>query len=597
MDKIDANACYGALGMYTSLIYNVNVASSITSQGRALISSATMLFEGFLANNVKFSSINEALQFIDNIILERNDRRFIDEFILDSNVSLEDCFAKVILNCGWNWIPTFDEMEIIWNVLSNLDRYDLNRIYYKNNLYEFVSNKHIVELIKTMLHKLDSPVLNSVSIPEEIHEEIKYFSDLLFEYVYYKYMIIDRINRCDNMIKSVVMISDTDSTIISLDAWYRYVANLIDGEELKIANICKVPFEITPEWRQSLHFLPKRYDYDFVSEEIIENGFIDDVEESTAARNVRYSIINILAFVLDRLINDYMIEFCKNNNSIKDPNIEGSIAPERPCKIIMKNEFLFKRLLTTANKKNYASIVELQEGNIIPKDKQLDVKGIDVFTKSTKTEATRDALKKILLEDILKSEKIDQLRVIKDIIIFEKRIVESIQNGSKEFFKPATIKSIENYEDPMRNQGIKGAVAWNAIRQGTSIEGINLSERNGIDIIKVNIDRLSAENIKDSYPNIYQNIINLFDEDDNTPNAIEEIINDKGKKVKKDNRTFKGAITAISIPKDTPVPDWLKEFIDYNSIIEDNDKGFPYESIGIKKLDKSHVSYSNIISL
>ena len=265
--------------------------------------------------------------------------------------------------------------------------------------------------------------------------------------------------------------------------------------------------------------------------------------------------------------------------------------------MIRKLLIVFKRLLTTAAKKNYASIMELQEGNIVPDNKQLDTKGIEVFTKSTKTETTREALKKILLEDILKTNNINQLQVIKDIIIFEKQIVNSVQNGSKEFFKPAKIKSASSYEDPMRNQGIKGAVAWNAIRQGTTAEAIDINERNAIDIAKVKINRLTAENIKDIYPDIYKNIINLFDEDDNVPDAITYEIDKNGKKKKKDNRTFKGSIDAISIPKDTPIPDWLKEFIDYNTIVEDNIKGFPYESIGIQRLNKDHVTYTNIISL
>ena len=56
--------------------------------------------------------------------------------------------------------------------------------------------------------------------------------------------------------------------------------------------------------------------------------------------------------------------------------------------------------------------MELQEGNIVPDNKQLDTKGIEVFTKSTKTETTREALKKILLEDILKTNNINQLTVV-----------------------------------------------------------------------------------------------------------------------------------------------------------------------------------------
>ena len=591
LDKIDANAIYGALGMYTSLIYNVNVASSITSQGRALISSATMMFEMFLANNVKFGSINEVLQFIDNIISERYLRKFDDFEILDNNISVEDCFAKVILTCGWNWVPTFDEMEIIWNVLSNLDRIDLNRIYYKNNLYEFMSNSYMINLIKTILHKLDCPILNSVEIPEEVQSVIKHLSDLLMEYVYYRYQIIDRVGRCSTMIKSVVMISDTDSTIISLDAWYRFVAQLVDGEELKIANY------INPNEKQA-EKPEKRFDYDFINDQVLEVPYTEEDTNLTPNQSVRLTIINILGYVLDRLINDYMIQFCKNNHSVKDSNdTMFSHELNRPCKIIMKNEFLFKRVLMTTVKKSYASIMELQEGNFVPEDKQLDVKGIEVFVKSTKTKSTKDALKKILLEDILKAQKIDQLRVIKDIIIFEKQILNSVKGGSKEYFKPATIKSLSAYEDPMRIQGIKGAAVWNAIRNDE--EAINLEERNAVDIAKVKINKLVAENIKDTFPEVYNNIIRLFDEDEKNGIEVKEEVDKTGKvkKTKKDNRIYKGSIDAISIPKDTPIPEWLKEFIDYNSIIEDNIKGFPYESIGIQRLDKNHVAYTNMITL
>jgi hypothetical protein len=596
LDKIDANGIYGVLGMYTSLLYNVNVASSITSQGRSLISSATLVFESFLANNVKFGSLDQCLEFINNIVTERKDRKFKDWDILDGDVSLEDCFAKIILECGWVWIPNYDEMEIIWNVLSNLDREDLNRIYYKNNLYEFMSNSKPLNLVKQILHKLKTPLLNSLDIPEEIQEDIKYLSDILLEFVYYRYMYIDRIIRCDNMIKSVVMVSDTDSTIISLDAWYRFIAQQINGEELLIANYCPNPLIFDKEYiENAVDFAPKKYDYDFINDEILDAGYYLE-PETTPNQNVRFSIINILAYVLDRVINDYMIQFCKNNNSIQGPSKLVQRAPEK-CKILMKNEFTFTRLMTTAAKKNYASLIAVQEGNMVPEKKQLDTKGIEVFTKSTKTESTKEALKKILLEDILKAPVIDQLQVIKDIAIFEHQIIDSVRSGSKEYFKPATIKSLSNYDDPMRIQGIKGATVWNALKIG-NLEAIDLNERNAVDIAKVKINRLTAETIKDTYPEVYNNIINLFDEDDNAPGAKTEEVDVKtGKVKKKDNRVFKGSIDAISIPKDTPVPEWLKEFIDYNAIVESNIKGFPYESIGIQRLEKDHVNYTNIVQL
>ena len=52
--------------------------------------------------------------------------------------------------------------------------------------------------------------------------------------------------------------------------------------------------------------------------------------------------------------------------------------------------------MMTMVKKNYASLMEIQEGNFVPENKQLDIKGIECLTKSSKSEKTREALKKIV---------------------------------------------------------------------------------------------------------------------------------------------------------------------------------------------------------
>ena len=66
--------------MYTCLIFNINVASSVTAQGRALISAVTLFFESFLANNVKFGSLDEVLVFIRNVCKEK---RTYDDNLID----------------------------------------------------------------------------------------------------------------------------------------------------------------------------------------------------------------------------------------------------------------------------------------------------------------------------------------------------------------------------------------------------------------------------------------------------------------------------------------------------------------------------------
>ena len=227
----------------------------------------------------------------------------------------------------------------------------------------------------------------------------------------------------------------------------------------------------------------------------------------------------------------------------------------------------------TEVKKNYASIQELQEGNVVPEDEQLDVKGMAAMAKSSTAMSTRKQLKRILLEDILNTPVVDQFKVIKDIAVLEKKITDSVLNGSKEFYKPVTIKSQSNYADPMRIQGIKASYAWNAIKPD-DMPAINLEERNAIDIAKVSLTLKNVEEMLVEFPEVKEKAIKLMKDP-----------------------LFKGKIDAIAIPLDIKVPDWVLAIVDYKTIINNNISGFPFESIGIQRLHKNTVNYTNILQL
>ena len=239
----------------------------------------------------------------------------------------------------------------------------------------------------------------------------------------------------------------------------------------------------------------------------------------------------------------------------------------------MKTEFLFQRIMITDAKKHYASLQILQEGNMIPEDQQLDIKGIDIMLKSTVPLYTRNALKKILLEDIMKAPVIDQLRVLKDIQQFEKDLIGTVKNGGREYYKPVTVKSIDHYADPMRIQGIKASIAWNSMKT-EDYPTIDLNIRNAVDIAKVTINKGNADHIAADYPEVYNNILALLD-----------------------NEAFKNGIDAVAIPSDCKVPEWITEFVDYDTLLRDNINPFPLESVGITKLDRKNVAYTNIVQL
>lgn len=615
LDKIDVNGIYGLIGLYASILFDLNIAPAVTSTGRSLISSAILCFEGFLGNNVKFSSLNDILIFIDNVRLEYSSWQYNDYEILPTEgfVSLEEAFTKLILNCGYKYIPSYEDMDTVYRILQSCNQIELNRLFYKNNLYCFMDLPIARNLMISIITNMQTPYIEPAKPPKEIVSQLNELRDLLVEYVFYNHQWMDRMDRNKNMIKNVSIVSDTDSSFVSLDAWYQYnMAYLKDYDSpilhQKIDLFMKLEKEKKsdywkdkeiPEWYNAINkteviefldtdefgdlkdpsrlngieFLDNEKDYDFYNQEIIEKKRLIDALEIIPQDNLKFALINIMCYILSTIINLYMIDFTKQS---------GSYRSDELCRINMKNEFMMSRIMLTAVKKNYASLQILQEGNYLGKG-VLDCKGIPCLTKSSTSKDTQKALRKILLEDIITG-KVDQLKLIKDIAILEKTIYNDLKSGSKKYYKPAIIKSMDSYETPLRIQGVKAAIAWNYVRTG--LPGFDLTNRNSLDIVKIKIDKNSAIKIRDQYPEQYEKFCDILESKSNIQlegfNLYE---------------IFGGKLENIAIPKDTPIPDWLIPFIDYDAIINDNLSNFPVESCGIGSFGNKKVNYNNVVKL
>lgn len=547
------------------------MATSITAQGRAFIATAGMFFEQFLADNVKFSNLNEIIIFIEHIVNEKDKRKYNDCDIINHWITEEECFAKLILDCGFNYVPDEKDMDIVWKLVCSLDQIERNRVYYKNNLYEFLNNISMQKSIRYMMATLTQPFLSPDNIPEEIEASLYEFCNILDEFVMNHYQVMDRVVRWEAMPKSVCVISDTDSAIVSLDAWVNYATSVISDMDIPIMHIStKInPMVEMPDGKIAedmiIHTYDKKLDFDFYNDKIVELKRTINPMNIIPQDNVRYSLINIMTFIVSKLCNDYIENSTKNINSW---------SPDRKCKMYLKNEFLMKRILLTYVKKNYASILELQEGKQVPQtiENSLDVKGIEAFVKSTRSESTRTALKEILYRDILTADKIDQVQVLKDLAIFEKQIIESVYNGSKEYYKPATIKAMSAYDNPLRIQGVKAIMAWNDLKDEED-PAINLNDRNAINIAKVILNNSVLESLKEKNEALYHRA-----------------------KIMLQKEEWKGKCDAVAIPLDLKVPKWVMDIIDIDSIVSDNFKGFPLSSINIIK-PTNEITYINLLKL
>jgi len=426
-------------------------------------------------------------------------------------------------------------------------------------------------MILTMLSKLTLPFLDPNKPPKEIEDELHVFIDYIKEFVYYGYQIIDKLERVETMPRDVVLVVDTDSCIVSLEPWYRFILEKTKGIDMLVKHELLDVVDYRKEDEFGERELPTivdridyAYDYDFYNEEIIKKERLVNPIHVIPQDGLRHSIINIMSYAISKLILDYMHKYTIMHQSAAD---------NRKCLLIMKNEFLFKSILLTDGKKNYATIQEVQEGHIVPKKESLAISGL-TLDKVGIAKSTSKELKRIIYEDILDSQEgVNQIDVLRNLAILERKIFDSIQNGETKYHKPARIKPISVYAMPMRIQGVKASVAYNALRNKGE-EAIDLEKRNSILIIKVSIDKKA---------------IGFLENEDN----------DKFKKMTAllESKEYKGSITAIAIPYGADIPKWVIKFIDTTTIIHDNLSSFPIEPLGISTLNNSSIPYTNILQL
>lgn len=320
------------------MYYNVYVAESVTRQGRSYISCSIMLFESLLANNVKFNNLDEVITFIHNVVNEKPKRKYDDSLILDRNITVEETFFKICTTVDMTlWIPTDKQLSLIWDYLITLSQEDINRLYYKNNIYMFCDNKVLSDLLIKILCLLDEPFMNPNKPPKCINNELNILVDLIKEYVYYAHFYIDKLDRIEYMQRDIVAICDTDSTIISFDAWYRFLLEKTYKVPMKLKqrkyNIVDLVMKDKYELREMVDYVDEEpvYDYNFYTDEVMEIQRSINMCEIIPQDNLKYSIINIIAYICSELIIDYLNEYTK---------LTGSYQEGVKCRMVMKNNVI-----------------------------------------------------------------------------------------------------------------------------------------------------------------------------------------------------------------------------------------------------------------
>lgn len=513
-EKVNANSFYGAGGAPTSNFYNVYTATSVTATGQSLISTTEQAFESFLSNSVHFIDMDDCMHYLENI--RREEKKMDGRFL--PNVSVEKLMER-LKEMFHQFKPEYETILLMY--LMNQSQDLINRMYFKNNIYEF----SYLRKIRMKLHYIAKNVeefKDPNEVPKNVESDMDDLWDYYKEFVFYNYPAFNRIQRLKTEKRKVVVVVDTDSNMLNLNPWVMFMHKYIISTDNKLL--------------------------------------------SRDADQMRYISVNIMCFLLSKMVADVLWKYTKKAN----------IPKEERYRINMKNEYMFTRLILTNKKKRYISSIRLREGKEILPEKQ-DVKGHD-FMKSSAREETKQYFLGIVKNRLLNNGEIVISEILRDLEKFEGMILESLRKGEKSFIIPKSVKELGAYKEPYREQGVRAILAWNYLYPNRSIE---LPEK--IDIVKTTLtNEEELEKLKKIDPDKYEII-------------KKHIFNNPEKKI-----SSKG-MSVIALPKNIDaIPEWLMPFIDYETIITDNLSKFNsvLEALGIEtmKVGKK-VYFTNILKI
>ena len=478
--KVLNNSYFGASIEKSSFSYNPYTGDSIMSSGRDVITISVNIFEKWLANNIYFRDVTDCITYARDVIDDYNDgfNPFNIKFKQFKSVA---SVADYLLSKTDDYTAK-DKEDLIEYLSTCPSKEAINLIYYKNNLLEFFRDSNIIsEYMMDVLGRED--FLDPNKVPEDITDKMKVLWDVIHEYTFHNHQDYYRYKNMERKRRAVLTI-DTDSNFLYLDPALKTLASL-------------VPEKVNPE------------------------------DPTSVVAN-----INVIMYLATNIINETYIRY----------GMEVGIPEEFTTRINMKNEFLLETLMTTTNKKHYASIVLMQEG-VIYKNPKIDLKGLSI-KKTNTNPVVRQTFTDILEEEILKPKKVNVSQIIKKYRNLEEDIKSSLLNGETTFALPTSVNNPKGYENPLQIKGLRGALFWNRLfpdKEITFPAKLNCVNLN------LNLKTLEESSIAEDKKEMLRDILH---------NA---------------NFALKQEITVISFPRYIKeLPDYLLPFIEVHSTIGTN---------------------------
>ncbi len=448
-EKIKMNSFYGAQGQSASFQYNCACAAATTAQGRSIISTTLWFFEAFLGDDVIFDTIDDIARYI-RLIKEEGVNSKAFEFI-DYRPSRQDLLNRIFSHYEGSYSQRFE--AIVKLMVKNLSDDEVVKVYYKNNLMEFIDkNPKVKDFILAMIRN-DEDYPNPYKVPQKLQEAFTTLMPVIDEFIYMKeYIVYNKVYKFETHERSAITYSDTDSVFIYIGNWIFAFLAYLNG------------------WK------------------------IEDITMDIAMKDMK--LILKIANILTNII---YIEIHRTYDTLTG---NAHISEDNRHYINIKNELLMTRYVTYPMKKNYIDLIAVNEGRII--DPPIpEFKGSQLNPKS-KNKRVTDRIKKIVSDITLNHDTIDPLAFLKELYEYRDEISQSLTTGGVDFLIPIKVKDAESYaNDPESQYRYKSVQTY---IYATQDERITLpGSFYSIDVTFGNKDNIAI--IKDINPQVYENLM------------------------------------------------------------------------------------------
>lgn len=406
--KQNTNSIYGASTMQNSFVSNVDIGGAITSQARNFISEMQWNIEKYISQNLAFNDISEIFSWIES--LNKKISKITDKELnyLTYVPTKEDCLQRYIEVT--RDVPNIRKnsqqiMKTVFLMFENMPSVKRILFYYACNPVELIRLNPRIRVIMEDLITNGIEFINPYKIPDELKSDIDTLTHLLDIFTFVDTCTYERVNKYLTHKKRCCILSDTDSTMPTM---YKIVKDTLSA--------CG-------------------------KSELIEN-------ELVTTKLVMF-YVSVITVVLDRAC----MKFATDCNS----QIEG-----RKFRLFMKNEFFFSIILLFPVKKNYIGIQKLDEGKVVPPEKQLAITGRSLGGSALNSYVS-EALDKLIEEKVLKADHYDPLEILRGVNKIRNHIYEAILNGDKTFGTYARYNGIAHIKDPDRSTAARASIVWNLI--------------------------------------------------------------------------------------------------------------------------------------